>query len=159
MARLPAHSVAPRSRWQGELPELAEISSSDVVFWEGSSRAPPTHQPQLDPDVHRDPEGQPSDGTGSHTEWVPEPSLVQQYSYIVKLASNVLDVRQYSPAYSYLSARKAERTYSLHYGVSIMGQSENGYSRPIRWRLQVMRGLQEILLASIVIQQPAICSK
>ena len=35
------------TRRQGELPELAEISSSDVVFT-------PAHQPQLDPDTNRD---------------------------------------------------------------------------------------------------------
>jgi hypothetical protein len=46
------------TRRQGELPELAEISSSDVVFWGGGPRAPPTHQPQPDPDAYRDLEAQ-----------------------------------------------------------------------------------------------------
>ena len=32
------HSVTRR---QGELPELAEISNPDVVFWDGGPRAPP----------------------------------------------------------------------------------------------------------------------
>jgi hypothetical protein len=41
MAQLPSRSGASRTRRQGELPELAEISSSGVVLWEG---------PQLDPE-------------------------------------------------------------------------------------------------------------
>jgi hypothetical protein len=56
MARLPAHSPASRTRRQRELLELAEITSSDVVFWDGGPRAPPTHQPQPDPDTNQDSE-------------------------------------------------------------------------------------------------------
>jgi hypothetical protein len=40
MARLTEHFAAFRNPPAGELPELAEFLSSDVVFWERSSRAP-----------------------------------------------------------------------------------------------------------------------
>ena len=101
MARLPAHSPASRTRRQRELLELAEITSSDVVFWDGGPRAPPTHQPQPDPDTNQDSEVRealspslspnhtgsryPSGSQGAilqeagyRTERVPEPIPVQQ---------------------------------------------------------------------------------
>ena len=80
----------PGTRRQGELPELEEILSSDVVFWDGGPRAPPTLQPQPDPDAYRDLEAQrtlsPSllsnhagsrYSTGSRAGTVPQPVLVQ----------------------------------------------------------------------------------
>ena len=86
---------------QGELPELAEISSPDVVGGDGAlGPLPPTnHSPipmligiwrrrglsapacyptTLDPDIHRDPERPPSDGTGSRPGRMPQPVPVQQ---------------------------------------------------------------------------------
>ena len=85
MARLRAHSAASRTRRQGELPELEESSSSEVVFWDRGPRAPPTHQPQPDPDANRGLEEQMalspsllSNHAGSRAGPVPQPVLVQQ---------------------------------------------------------------------------------
>ena len=68
-----------------ELPELADISSSDVAFWEVGPQAPPTHQQQPDPDANRDLEAQGalspsllSNHAGSRAGLVPGPVLVQQ---------------------------------------------------------------------------------
>ena len=97
--RLPAYYAASKSRRQRVPPELEEISSCDVVRSVLGGGAlgplPPTNDPDTnrdsearealsprlspnhtDPDIRRDLEGQASDGTGSPTEWLPEPVLV-----------------------------------------------------------------------------------
>ena len=76
MARLRAPPRQSGTRRQEELPELAEISSSDVVF-------SLTHQPQPDPDANRDLEAQRalspsllSNHAGSQAGPVPQPVSV-----------------------------------------------------------------------------------
>ena len=76
MARLPAHYAASRSRQQVELPPAHQPPLDPDTNRDSEARealSPPTTP---DPDIRRDLEGQASDGTGSPTEWLPEPVLV-----------------------------------------------------------------------------------
>ena len=77
---------------QGELLGLADISSPDVVFWDGGPRAgiwrrrglsaPACYPTTLDPDIHWDPERPPFDGTRSRPGRVPQPVPVQQKNWV-----------------------------------------------------------------------------